>query len=267
MYVLRIGENVKTGNKLPRIFTDSTIHAREWLAQAAHIWIIDRMISRFGTDSAITTALKTYEYNFVVVANPDGYEFSHTNNRMWRKTRSVNSGSTCRGVDPNRNFDFAWGGEGTSPLACSEVYHGTKPFSEPETQAVSNYIMAHLSKIRAYIAQHTYCQMILVPYGHTADSRPSDFDELLRVAQAMSVSMRAATGKIYQAGNTVDLLSPGAGGSDDWSKGTAGIKYSYTIELRPTCNASNGFVVDPSEIEPAGTELLAALTTMAKEIK
>ena len=34
---------------------------------------------------------------------------------------------------------------------------------------------------------------------------------------------------------------PVAGGSYDWAKGKLGIKYSYTIELRPTFDESFGF--------------------------
>jgi len=37
-------------------------------------------------------------------------------NRMWRKTRSVNPGSSCRGVDPNRNWDAGFGGAKIKPL-------------------------------------------------------------------------------------------------------------------------------------------------------
>lgn len=31
-------------------------------------------------------------------------------NRMWRKTRKPNPGSSCVGVDPNRNWDAGFGG-------------------------------------------------------------------------------------------------------------------------------------------------------------
>lgn len=177
-------------------------------------------------------------------------------------------GNRCKGVDPNRNFAFAWGGEGTSNNPCSDIYCGTKAFSEPETQAISNYILKNVNSIKAYVSQHTYCQMILVPYGHKdTPVYPSDYNELLRVAKALSSAMKTATGKAYTAGNTAALLGAGAGGSDDWAKGTAGIKYSFTIELRPSCNAINGFVASASEIQPAGTELLAALTTLATEMQ
>lgn len=32
-------------------------------------------------------------------------------NRMWRKTRKPNPGTSCVGVDPNRNWDIGFGGD------------------------------------------------------------------------------------------------------------------------------------------------------------
>ena len=40
----------------------------------------------------------------VPILNPDGYEYSWTDDRMWRKTRMPNPGSPCVGTDPNRNW-------------------------------------------------------------------------------------------------------------------------------------------------------------------
>ena len=53
----------------------------------------------------------------------DGYEYSRTYDRMWRKTRSTNRGSNCVGADPNRNWGYNWGGKGASTNPC----HGKDP--------------------------------------------------------------------------------------------------------------------------------------------
>ena len=52
----------------------------------------------------------------------------------------------CAGVDLNRNFDYAWG-EGAffdpktgSGLRCLETYQGSKPFSEPESRTVRDFL-------------------------------------------------------------------------------------------------------------------------------
>ena len=59
--------------------------------------------------------------------------------------------SNCEGVDLNRNFDYHWGdaeNEGTSLDPCHETYAGPKAFSEPETRAISDYIMTNRKNIR-----------------------------------------------------------------------------------------------------------------------
>jgi Zinc carboxypeptidase len=40
--------------------------------------------------------------------------------RFWRKTRSPNAGSSCVGTDPNRNFDWNWGGEENKPIIWAQ---------------------------------------------------------------------------------------------------------------------------------------------------
>ena len=48
------------------------------------------------------------------------YEYSRQRDRMWRKTRS-NTGGSCKGVDPNRNWGYKWGGKGASANTCRLV--------------------------------------------------------------------------------------------------------------------------------------------------
>lgn len=55
------------------------------------------------------------------------------------------------------------------------------------------------------------------------------------------------------------------GGSDDWAKGIAKIKYAYTIELRD--NGRYGFILPASHIKPTGKEAYAAIKAIAKELK
>jgi len=54
------------------------------------------------------------------------------------------------------------------------------------------------------------------------------------------------------------------GGSDDWAKGSAKIKYAYTLELRDT--GRHGFVLPASYIVPSAKDAYAALNVLAKEV-
>ena len=56
-----------------------------------------------------------------------------------------------------------------------------------------------------------------------------------------------------------------SGGSDDWAKAKAGIKYSYVVELRDT--GANYFMLPPTEIIPSGQETLEALKVIANFVK
>ena len=76
------------------------------------------------------------------VANPDGYDYTFDDDRLWRKNLRDNDGdgqvAIGDGVDLNRNFPTRWGydDEGSSPDPSSDTYRGPAPASEPETQAL-----------------------------------------------------------------------------------------------------------------------------------
>ena len=82
------------------------------------------------------------------------YAYSHRTNRMWRKNRSPNRGigallNPCWGVDLNRNFGYQWGSSsifnqvGGTHLPCLETYSGPKAWSELETRAIRDFVLAH----------------------------------------------------------------------------------------------------------------------------
>ena len=57
------------------------------------------------------------------------------------------------------------------------------------------------------------------------------------------------------------LTDAAAGGSDDWAKGSAGIKYAYTVELRDT--GKHGFILPAAMIKETATETWTALQVVA----
>lgn len=95
------------GNKA--IFVEANIHAREWISSATATYLINDLLS--STDAEVRNMAESYDWYIIPVSNPDGLEFSHTNTRLWRKTRRPNSISICVGTDANRNFGFQWMGE------------------------------------------------------------------------------------------------------------------------------------------------------------
>src|SRR3954452_8550035 len=158
---LKVTKNANTeadGSK-PSVLFSATQHAREWLATETDRRMTHLFIDNYGKTGAatdqngaalpgvtgddITALVDTRELWFVVVANPDGYDFTFTpGNRLWRKNLRDNDGNgnidVNDGVDPNRNFPTAWkyDDEGSSGDPTNETYRGTGPASEPETRAL-----------------------------------------------------------------------------------------------------------------------------------
>jgi uncharacterized protein (TIGR03382 family) len=244
---LRIGTPApgKTG-----VLYTGTMHAREWLSPMVTTCIADAIASRAGSDPRIDDILQSVVLFVVPVLNPDGYAYSWSGDRYWRK--NVRDG---HGVDLNRNFGYAWGGDGASADPWAENYHGTGPFSEPESAALRDFAVAH-PELVAHIDVHAYANLVIHPWGYGYDTAP-DEPVLASLASDMAGAMTDATGAIYQPIQGADFY-PAAGAVDDWSYGERGMM-AFTIELR-----GNDFVVPPSFIEPACDETLEAALVLAE---
>eukprot|EP00090_Calanus_glacialis_P010672 TRINITY_DN19117_c1_g1_i1.p1 TRINITY_DN19117_c1_g1~~TRINITY_DN19117_c1_g1_i1.p1 ORF type:complete len:281 (-),score=64.59 TRINITY_DN19117_c1_g1_i1:14-856(-) len=251
--VIQVGSG---GRGKPAIFIDGGIHAREWISPATVTFILKDFLENAGKYSRILSKVDLY---FLPLANPDGYEFSRQSDRLWRKNRSHSDRGKCAGVDLNRNFGYKWGGKGSSNNQCSETYRGPRPFSEPESRAMRDFILARRGNIRMYITFHSYGQMILYPWGYdSVDAR--DSAELHRMG---TVGARAM-GRSYKVGSAAKVNYEAAGASDDWAKGSAGIKYSYTIELPDT--GRHRFLLPARRIRTTAREAANAVKAMAEDL-
>ena len=116
--------------------------------------------------SDIKVILESLDLWLVPCMNPDGRIHSMTVDALWRKNRRDNPGTSCDGVDLNRNFDELWGvtqGQ-TSCSPCSDVYCGPSAFSEPETRNIKHLLDTH--RVDCFVDVHSYSELILWPWGH-----------------------------------------------------------------------------------------------------
>jgi len=239
---------------------DATIHAREWISPATITYIINELLTNSRDYAHLFNVLDFY---ILPVVNPDGYAYSHSTDRMWRKTRSNhNSPSGCRGVDANRNFGFHWGENGSSNDKCSETYRGPARYSEPEALAVKNYIDSQRPSVKwdTFITLHSYSQLWMTPWGYSEDLTP-DYPELKRLGDAAAAELKSHYGTAYRVGNAASILYFSSGSSRDWAKGEGGFKYVYTIELRDTGNY--GFLLPKEQIIPTAIETWAGIQVIA----
>jgi len=250
---LRVIQIKKAGPGKPNVFIDAGIHAREWIANAVATFMIRELVENYEANSHIVDNLNIH---VLPMANPDGYEYSRSTDRMWRKNRAVNSGSSCKGVDLNRNFGFHWAESGVSTSPCSDVFCGEEPFSELETQAIKEYTESLNPTPILGHSIHSYSQLWLWPYGFDYTSRPDNWREIKQLAEDASEALLQVHGTYFDPINSADLY-PAAGASDDWYRGGLGTRYSYTTELRDT--GLYGFLLPPSQIVPSGEELFAGM--------
>ncbi|XP_045103030.1 carboxypeptidase B-like [Portunus trituberculatus] len=244
---------VSSGGSKEAIWIDCGIHAREWVSPATCLYILDQLTS--GSSEA-TRLLDSHDFYIMPSANPDGYEYTWTNNRIWRKNRVPYGSLGCHGTDPNRNFDSDFGGPGTSNSPCSDIYHGPSAFSEKESQAIRDSVTSH--RPRMFFTLHSYSQLWMTPYGYT-HSLPANYDEQHRVAGVGVNALTAVHGTRFNMSymSVSFSLYPAAGGSSDWAYDSAGIQYAYALELRDTGNY--GFLLPPEQILPTGEETFVGI--------
>ena len=108
----------------------------------------------------------------------------------------------------NRNFDYRFAETGTSFHPCSEIFHGSGPFSEPETQAVRNAVLNSdlTGRIEAFISLHAYSQLWIYPYSNRKQNYPADVAELKKVAQKAVNAIGKLFGTRYMYGTGPEII-------------------------------------------------------------
>ncbi|XP_059061058.1 carboxypeptidase B-like [Achroia grisella] len=250
IYYLKISTTNFENNSKPVIFIDGGIHAREWISPPTVTWAIHKLLENVTEPDL----LDRFDWILLPVVNPDGYKFSFTTTRFWRKTRSTDQSSiseTCPGVDGNRNFDFFWNTVGTSNNACADTFAGSQAFSEAETRVVQSLLHEHLHRIALYLTIHSYGSMFLYPWGHDGSLSNNAFAlQIVGVAMADEIfALSLPHFPRYTVGNSVLVIGyPTSGASEDYAH-FIGVPLSYTVELPGLDSGLNGFHLNPRYIQ------------------
>jgi len=240
------------------MYIEGTIHAREWMSPAVVTYFINELTVNADANMDM---LENLDWYILPIANPDGYEYTKTD-RFWRKTRSPNEGSICIGTDPNRNWDFQYGGVGQSSNPCSDSYSGSGPASEVEIANLQNFILANNENMVFFQDVHSAASMVLFPWGYSPQANP-DYDDQLTVFSRARDALAATNGYDgYVVGDVWSTIYPASGIGVDWGYGAAGVKYSTTVELR----GDYGFDPPPSTIILECEEMWAFHRSIANDM-
>ena len=252
--VLKLTNTAIAGPK-PKMFAMFAVHAREYTTAELGMRLGEWLVNNYGKDPQATWLLDHNEFHLLVQANPDGRKQAESG-ILWRKNTDDSNG-TCGtptqsnhpGIDLNRNFPFNWNTpffSGSSNLPCDEVYRGPAVASEPETQAIMNYV-AGTPNLGVYgggvfadqrvddrvtpvaddvqglfLDIHSFSRLVLWPWGDTDAPAPN-------LPALRTMGRRLAWFNGYSAIQS-ETLYPSDGTTIDTFYGLLGVP-SFSIEL------------------------------------
>jgi len=247
LWAVKISDNPNIDEDEPEIFFNSLTHANEPATAEALIYFMDFLTDNYGTDPEATDIVDNREVWFVLVVNPDGYYYNEVTypdgGGTWRKNRRPLP-RDLYGVDLNRNWSYMWAydDDGSSPKYRDGNYRGEAPFSEPETQALRDFILAH--DFEMIVDYHAPGYSFLWPWSYNMSYTP-DQD----VFQLLADTMRA--GSLYQPDGQAVLAN---GCSGDWHYGEQTIKEKIMTFCVETADGT--MWPDPANLPGIVAELL-----------
>jgi len=210
-----ISINVAYARLKPALLYTGTVHAREWIGNELGIEFIDYLLSNYQNNPEILETLSQNTLYLVPCLNPDGFEYSRKHFSFWRKNRR-NNGDGTFGVDLNRNFSV---GHRKSTNTSSNIYGGPHPFSEPETQAIKNFVDTH-DNITIALDYHSQGNVFFPAhkFNHESEIEGTDMNAL---CANMNYHIHKVTGRHYgiNRGKPPVKLISGSGREYYYSKG------------------------------------------------
>jgi len=248
---IKISDNPSEDENEPGALFLGCHHALEWISVEVPYYLAHYLVNNYEADLEVKRLIDNCEIWVVPIVNPDGYVYTWTTDRLWRKNRRDNGNGTF-GVDLNRNYGYMWGLSGSSGNPSNWNYRGPSAFSEPETQAIRDLILA--SEFRITMSYHSYGQLLYWPWGYTFDPCPDDAP-MSAMSYNMKELIQEISGSIYTLWAEWKEKFLVSGDTGDWPYGELGI-YSFGTELRPETADQGGPVLPEGQILPTCEENL-----------
>ncbi|XP_021351536.1 carboxypeptidase A2-like isoform X2 [Mizuhopecten yessoensis] len=206
-------------------------HAREFLPVESMLFFLSNLTAGLSSvpgsyaEQFTRSILSKVDLFIIGMANPDGRTLlEQKSNYCWR--------GTSTGVDLDRNFDWEFGGKGSSSDPYDEEYRGEQPFSEPEGKVFRELTLKYT--FDAFVSFHSGINQIYLPYADTKSKlekrRPYNVEDMLDLASELS----HATKRGYTYGHSYALNHYTADGTIfDFMSGSRMIPFSFAIELWP----------------------------------
>ncbi|KAF9032049.1 putative carboxypeptidase [Panaeolus papilionaceus] len=245
-------------NAQPSVIWHGNVHAREWITSMTVEYLAYSLLNNYANSTEIKNYVDKYDFYIFPIVNPDGFIYSQTSERFWRKSRQKPPTGydepECYGRDLNRNWNVSWAQPiGGSHNPCHEDYRGDSASDSPEISGLSNFLAdraASPSGAAMFIDWHSFSQLVMYPYGYDCAKNASDGVELGHLASGFADAVRKVYQTNYTAGPSCATLYPTSGASLDYAYDVLKIKYSFLVELRD--KGQNNFLIPTSQIRPTG---------------
>ncbi len=187
----------------PTVLFNSMHHAREIMTPEVSIDIIEYLLENYQSEQKVTDWVNNTQIWVIPMFNVDGNNKMWNHDSWWRKNTRGGYG-----VDLNRNYPTGWDScNGSSGSRSSQTYRGPSPASEPETQAMMDFI----KEVRPVfdISYHAYSELVIYPFG-CGDQRTQTKEVVEKIGNKIGSLLN------YKAGTAWELLYNADGGDIDW---------------------------------------------------
>jgi len=269
MGVLKLTNSAIAGPK-PALFIMSSMHAREYAPAGVNLDFATYLLDNYGSDADVTWILDAHEIHLMLQANPDGRQRAETGLNWRKNANSTFCSGPSQGVDLNRNFEFQWGISPTcsSTNECSFVFRGSAPASEPETDAIQEYVRSIFPDQRGpnlsdpapvdasgiFFDLHSAGGCVLWPYGFDTTEAPNGV--------ALTTFGRKLAWYNNYSPEKASVSFDTCGTTDDFGYGDLGIA-AYTFELGTSFQQSCGSYA--STVWPTNLQALLYAARAARE--
>jgi len=253
IWYVKISNNPDTNQNKPQVLFTSLHHSQEPASLQQLMFFITYLLENYSNNSLVDYLVNNLELYFMPCINPDGYVYNEIQNPqgggLWRKNRRDN-GLFSSGVDLNRNYGYMWAYDniGSHGVGSSPWYRGTEAFSEPEAQAVKEFVES--KNFLLCLNWHSYGNLIIFPWNYrniyTADST-----QFFEYAKEISLLGRYTFGTVAE---TYGYQSNGD--ADDWFYGETDTKNKIISMTGEIGSFADGFWPDTSRIIPLCLEAL-----------